>query len=31
MLQVQTDIFIVDFISGVEVDNVAGIDRYIYS
>ena len=31
MLQVQTDIFIVDFIPGVEGDNVAGLDRYIYS
>ena len=29
MLQVLTDIFIVDFISGVEGDNVAGLDRYI--
>ena len=31
MQQVQTDIFKVDFISGVEGDNVAGIDtRQIY-
>ena len=29
MQQVQTDIFNVDYISGVEGDNVAGIDRYI--